>query len=74
MRTLYIQLGDEPSKADPCVGFAVDWHTAQALCQVANGDPLVKSGPPEDARRWEHLREMAVMANWIEGVERAPGD
>lgn len=75
IRTLYVQLGDEPSDDDPPVGFAVDWHTAMALCLVANAHLLGES-PEQQAKRWEHLAEMARMANFVRplGAEQRHGD
>lgn len=73
IRTLYVQLGDQPSDDDLPVGFAVDWHTAQAICIVANAH-LLAGGPGGVEQRWEHLIEMARMANWIEDTRRMPGD
>jgi hypothetical protein len=75
IRTLYVQLGDEPSDQDLPIGFAVDWHTAQALCTVANAPMLAPYTSPGDAQgRWEHLEEMARMANFIDGSPRPAGD
>jgi hypothetical protein len=76
MRTLYLQLGDKPSDQDIPVGFAVDWHTAQALCMVANQHLLEGFNVPGRGLKqsWEHLAEMGRMANWIEPAGHEPGD
>jgi rhamnogalacturonyl hydrolase YesR len=69
MRTLYLQRYEEPSSADPCVGFAVDWHTGVALCTAVNA-----LEDPKRAEVLDHLEEMARMANWVEGVTKVAGD
>lgn len=73
IRTLYVQLGEEPSDQDVPVGFAVDWHTAQALCMVVNQQTGLRD-PAENEKRWEHLVEMGRMANWIDPPRHVPGD
>lgn len=67
LAVLYLQRGEEPSDADPRVGECVDFHTSLAICKIVNGTRL--SEPT-----WEHLDDMARMANWIEGGPRKRGD
>jgi formylglycine-generating enzyme required for sulfatase activity len=73
MRTLYLQVGPEPDDRDLPVGFAVDWHTAQALCAVVNQQTGLRA-PTENGQRWEHLAEMARMANFLGPLDFQPGD
>lgn len=35
-RTLYLQLGDEPSDKDPCIGFTVDDGAAEIIAEGLN--------------------------------------
>ena len=79
MRRLYLQRGEEPSDQDVPIGFAVDWHTAQALCALVNlaqYDEQAKTGEFENAPAgsWGHLANMARMANWVEPPRRTVGD
>lgn len=54
-RNLYLQLGDEPSDADPCIGFMVDEDEA-ALVAEALTSP------------W-HLNEIRLSAQIREGSD-----
>lgn len=36
---IYVQLGDEPSDSDPCLGLVLDQHAAAILCRLANERP-----------------------------------
>lgn len=38
LQTLYLQLGDEPSDADPCVGMVLTPDLAKILVRCANED------------------------------------
>lgn len=37
--TLYVQLGDEPSDTDPCLGMVLNQHVAAILCRLVNERP-----------------------------------
>lgn len=39
LRTLYVQLGDEPTDDDPCLGLVLDQHAAAILCRLVNERP-----------------------------------